>query len=372
GVTIKEYDQVEETLAAIDCGVLVDESSCNTRVFEAINQVVKSEGVPIVCALKSRKNEAELEGTRRAHLRDGAAKTRFIAWLFEHMSQHEESPLNEAEIAERLHAFRAETAELIGEGDTFCGDSFSAIVGSGGNGAIIHYHPEKATAKKLRRDELLLVDSGGQYVDGTTDVTRTFSFDGEAPALAKEAYTRVLMGHIDLALAVFPEHFCPGPYLDVLARRPLWEVGLDYGHGTGHGVGAFLCVHEGPHGITMTRRGKRLFEAPMAQGMLVSNEPGYYDTEAGFGIRIENVVEVVAKETPHQWRQRQSLGMRDLTLIPHQTEGLLDMSLLQTHHLRYLDSYHARVFNELSPLLSKCNDQRASRLLKKWTRPLLH
>ncbi len=278
---------------------------------------------------KARKNSIELEGVRAAHMRDGRALSRFLSW-FDTQVSNNHFP-DEIRIAERLEAFRAED-------NRYRGPSFATIAGSGEHGAIVHYRAEEKTNRSPRVGELLLLDSGGQYVDGTTDVTRTMFVSGASggsPApKVKEHFTRVLKGHIALATIKFPKG-TSGPQLDVLARQFLWDVGLDYDHGTGHGVGAFLSVHEGPQRIS-----KRGGNVALEPGMILSNEPGYY--EAGhYGIRIENLVVVV--ELPVVEGARPMLGFETLTLAPIDTR-LVEITMLAAAERNWLNAYHQRVF----------------------------
>ncbi|HEX7075422.1 MAG TPA: aminopeptidase P family protein [Hyphomicrobiaceae bacterium] len=271
---------------------------------------------------KARKNETEIKGARAAHLRDGAAFARFLAWL------DREAPsgkLDEISVARKLEEFRAETQALKDI-------SFDTISGAGPNGAIVHYRVTEATNRQLKPGELYLVDSGGQYLDGTTDITRTIAI-GQPTAEMCERYTLVLKGHIAIATARFPKG-TRGIEIDAFARRALWEKGLDFDHGTGHGVGSYLSVHEGPQSIS--RRGM----APLEPGMIVSNEPGYYK-EGAYGIRLENLVLVTGPEIP-PGGDREMLSFETLTLAPFDRR-LIRPDLLTSAELDWLNSYHARV-----------------------------
>jgi Xaa-Pro aminopeptidase len=278
---------------------------------------------------KACKNPVEIDGTRAAHRRDGAAVSRFFAWL------EREAPKGElAEIAasDRLEAFRR-------EGEHFRDLSFPTISGAGSNGAIVHYRATPESEKKLLPGTLYLLDSGAQYLDGTTDITRTVAI-GEPTAEMRDRFTRVLKGHIALATAHFPKG-TTGTQLDALARRALWQAGLDYDHGTGHGVGSYLGVHEGPQRIS-----KAPNTQPLLPGMIISNEPGYYKT-GGYGIRIENLVLVQPVEGTGE---REMLGFETLTLAPID-RNLIDPELLEAEETAWLDAYHARVRTELTPLV---------------------
>lgn len=279
---------------------------------------------------KARKNAVEIKGARAAHLRDGAAIGRFLAWL------DREAPggkLDEITVAKTLEEFRAETQALKDI-------SFDTISGAGPNGAIVHYRVTEATNRKLKPGELYLVDSGGQYLDGTTDITRTIAI-GRPTREMCERYTLVLKGHIAIATARFPRG-TRGIDLDAFARRALWEKGLDYDHGTGHGIGSYLSVHEGPQSIS--RRGM----TPLEPGMIISNEPGYYK-EGAYGIRLENLVLVTEPETP-PGGDREMLAFETLTLAPFDRR-LIQADLLTGAELAWLNSYHARVREMIGPEL---------------------
>jgi Xaa-Pro aminopeptidase len=280
---------------------------------------------------KARKNEVEIKGARAAHLRDGAAVVRFLAWL------DREAPggrLDEITAARKLEEFRAETKALLDI-------SFDTISASGPNGAIVHYRVTEATNRRLKSGELYLVDSGGQYLDGTTDITRTIAI-GRPSAEMRERYTLVLKGHIAIATARFPKG-TRGIDLDAFARRALWEKGLDYDHGTGHGVGSYLSVHEGPQSIS--RRGMAVLEP----GMIISNEPGYYK-EGAYGIRLENLV-LVTKPEKVPGGDREMMSFETLTLAPFDRR-LIKVDLLTPAEITWVDDYHARVRQMLAPQLN--------------------
>ena len=287
---------------------------------------------PDPCQLpKACKNPVELDGMRAAHKRDGAALTRFLAWL------DREAPsgaVTEISAARRLESFRR-------QGEHFRGLSCCTISGAGEDGAIVHYHVTEESNRHLEPGTLYLVDSGAQYLDGTTDVTRTVAI-GEPSEEMAERFTRVLKGHIALATALFPKG-TTGSQLDALARRPLWEAGLDYDHGTGHGVGSYLGIHEGPQRISKVPN-----RVPLEAGMVLSNEPGYYKTGA-YGIRIENLVAVTPVPAPAKG-EREMLGFETLTLAPIDLR-LVRPSLLGVAEKAWLDAYHARVRDELAPLV---------------------
>jgi Xaa-Pro aminopeptidase len=290
---------------------------------------------------KACKNEVELNGARAAHRRDGAALSRFLAWLARTAPAGQ---VTEIAAADRLEQFRRES-------NLFRDLSFDTISGAGSNGAIVHYRVTAATDRRIEPGMLYLVDSGAQYPDGTTDVTRTVAV-GAPPAEARAHFTRVLKGHIALASVRFPRG-TTGPQLDTLARRPLWEAGLDYDHGTGHGVGSYLGVHEGPQSIS-----KRQNSVALRPGMIVSNEPGYYRTGA-YGIRIENLVVVQPAGGADM------LGFETLTLAPID-RALVEPSLMTDDEIDWLDRYHARVRETLTPLV----DAETAAWLADATRPL--
>lgn len=283
------------------------------------------------CVLfKARKNSVELQGARNAHLRDGAALCRFLAWLD---AEAPSGKIDELTASDKLEEFRRETGQLEDL-------SFGTISGAGSNGAIVHYRAAPETNKKLLPGTLYLIDSGGQYRDGTTDVTRTVAI-GEPSEEMRRHYTLVLKGHIGIAAARFPAG-TRGVDIDGFARRALWAAGLDYGHGTGHGIGSFLSVHEGPQSIS--RNGMVALEA----GMIVSNEPGYY-REGHYGIRLENLCAVTGAEAI-EGGEIPMLGFETLTLAPFDRRLILP-DLLSTQELEWLNAYHARVRRELSPIL---------------------
>jgi Xaa-Pro aminopeptidase len=278
--------------------------------------------------LKAAKNAAEIRGARAAHVRDGAAVTHFLAWLDRQAPAGE---VDEIEAVRRLESFRRATNQLREI-------SFDTISGSGPNGAIVHYRVNEATNRKLRSGELFLIDSGAQYLDGTTDITRTVAI-GEPSQEMRERFTLVLKGHIAIAMARFPKG-TRGIDLDPFARRALWQQGLDYDHGTGHGVGSYLSVHEGPQSIS--KAGMAVLEP----GMICSNEPGYYK-EGAYGIRIENLV-LVTEPQELAGGDREMMGFETLTLAPIDRR-LIVKDMLSTEEIAWLDAYHARVMQTIGP-----------------------
>jgi len=257
--------------------------------------------------------------------------TRFLAWL---SNQAPNNDIDEIAVVKQLEAFRSETGKLQDL-------SFDTIAGSGPNSAIVHYRVSTRSNRKIQPGELLLVDSGGQYLDGTTDVTRTIAIGAPTDEM-RDRFTRVLKGHIGIALARFPKG-TTGAVIDVLARQALWRAGLDFDHGTGHGVGSYLNVHEGPQGIS-----RRATQAQLEPGMILSNEPGYYKAGA-FGIRIENLVVVTPLEAIEDG-ERPMMGFDTITFAPIDL-NLIDWKLLTQEELQWLNAYHARVRHELTPLV---------------------
>jgi len=289
-------------------------------------------GTDPIALLKATKNHAEIVGSRAAHKRDGVAMARFLAWF------DKEAPsgkLTEIDAVAALESFRRDTGALKDI-------SFPTIAGAGPNGAIVHYRVTRASNRRIGTNELFLIDSGAQYEDGTTDITRTVIV-GEPSEEIRDRFTRVLKGHIAIATAVFPEN-TSGAQLDPLARTALWQAGLDFDHGTGHGVGSYLSVHEGPARIS------KLGTVALRRGMILSNEPGYYKT-AAYGIRIENLVLVIAAPEP-VGAEKPLNAFETLTLAPIDRR-LIETRMLTTKERIWLDSYHARVHEVIGPLVDK-------------------
>ena len=282
---------------------------------------------------KAQKNPTELDGIRAAHVRDGVAVCRFLAWLDKQAPMGGESEISIGNYLERMRS----------ENEHFQGLSFPTISGSGPNGAIVHYRVTEQTNRDLDQGSLLLVDSGGQYLDGTTDITRTIAI-GTPDDEMRDNFTRVLKGHIALATATFPKG-TTGSQLDVLARLPLWQVGLDYDHGTGHGVGAYLSVHEGPQRIS-----KMPNSVALLPGMIISNEPGYYKTGA-YGIRLENLVAVKDADMEIE-PEKEMLEFETLSLAPFDRNAI-NTDLLNVDEIAWVNSYHQRVCDQVGPLLDK-------------------
>jgi len=327
GAVIDDLDDAISTVA-------VDKATVSQWAIDRLETAgLKAIQIEDPCSLpKACKNETEVEGVRAAHVRDGAALTNFLAWLDQEVVK---GNLTEVSAAERLEQFR-------GASNLFHGPSFPTISGAGANGAIVHYRATAETDSSITGDMLYLVDSGGQYLDGTTDVTRTIAI-GTPTAEQKRRFTQVLKGHIALATARFPEG-TSGGQLDGFARAALWADGVDYDHGTGHGVGAYLGVHEGPQRIGKAGAGPAL-----ELGMVVSNEPGYYKT-GGYGIRIENLVVVQEADAPAD-AEKPLLEFETITLAPIDVR-LVDTTLLTESEKTWLNAYHARVREALAPLVA--------------------
>jgi Xaa-Pro aminopeptidase len=314
--------------------VWIDAGDCTRWVLDRVKRAPLHRGTSCVTFMKARKNRVEQDGMRAAHVRDGVAMVRFLRWLDENVGR---ARITEISAADRLEQFRA-------EGDLFQGLSFRTISGYAAHGAIIHYSVDESTDVELKPRGIYLVDSGAQYLDGTTDITRTVLLGKSATKEQKERFTRVLMGHIELGSARFPTG-TRGLRLDTLARMHLWKAGLDYRHGTGHGVGAHLNVHEGPMSI-----GPRCTGVPLEAGQVLSNEPGYYE-DGEYGIRVENLV-LVQEDSKLSRDGETWYRFEDLTLCPID-QRLIEPRLLTEPHRKWLDEYHGRVQKTLSPLLGR-------------------
>ena len=336
GVRIHDRSAFEPFLGSLGgkC-VAADPERAVAAIFEALEQAgakVVQKRDPAVLP-KAIKNEVEIAGHRAAQARDGAALVRFLHWL---SVEAPKGGLDEIKAADRLLEFRKACGDLR---DT----SFDTISGAGPNGAIVHYRVSEETNRPIETESLYLVDSGGQYPDGTTDVTRTVAI-GTPTAEMRDRFTRVLRGHISVARAVFPEG-TRGSQLDSFARQFLWSAGLDYAHGTGHGVGSFLAVHEGPQRISPVGSSQPGGDEPLKAGMILSNEPGYYKT-GEYGIRVENLVLVVPVEVPGA--EKKTLGFETLTFAPLD-QALIDVAMLSAEERRWVDDYHAKVLATVGP-----------------------
>ena len=329
-IVIQPLEALDDFVRNLAGPVLVDPE----RTSDWLTSLASESGAKLVTKrdpigfAKAIKNETELRGIERAHARDGAACVEFLSWL---SAAEGDQTLSEIELVTRLEGCRRATNKLKDI-------AFDTICGAGPNGAIIHYRVTEATNRQIGRNDIIVLDSGGQYEDGTTDVTRTLA-TGTPSRDAIQAYTLVLKGMIAMSRLRWPAGLA-GCHIDAIARAPLWTRGLDYEHGTGHGVGAYLDVHEGPQAIS------RRSNVPLVAGMVVSNEPGYYRTD-GFGIRIENLLAV--QECEAVSGERDMLEFRTLTLVPLE-HRLIDPSMLQRDEIEWIDSYHATVFERLVPL----------------------
>ena len=349
-VTVRPYEAMADACRALGSAgarVWIDDASSNEWLFQCLDGALFECRRSPIPRIKARKSDAEIRGTRDAHVRDGVAMVRFLKWLEDAVPA---GGVTEISAADRLAAFRA-------EGERFEGLSFRTISGYAEHGAIIHYTVNEKTNVPLRRDGIYLVDSGAHYTDGTTDITRTVLLGKRATKTQKDRFTRVLQGHIALAQAVFPAGV-DGVRLDTLARQPLWEIGLGYNHGTGHGVGSFMNVHEGPQSI-----GTRATNASLEPGNLLSNEPGFYE-EGAYGIRIENLILVV--EDPSRSRNGTRFHrFETVTLCPIDTR-LVKPRLLTAAERKWLNDYHREVRKKLSPHL----DRETKRWLSAACRPI--
>jgi len=341
GVEFRGYEEVFSYLKYLEGTILFDGAKVNEALYEAINPAARkvNSKSPILAA-KSHKNDIELAGVRRAMEKDAVALTRFFRWLESDETRKlmAAGKVTEWDLMEQLHEFR-----LMGK--SFIEESFGTIAGYRGNGAIVHYAATKETAATVYPKDMLLLDSGGQYLDGTTDITRTVWLGGDIPAQAKRDYTYVLKGHLMLGHIRWPRG-TRGNQLDALAKQYMWQAGITYGHGTGHGVGHFLSCHEGPQNIR-TDMNPTVLEA----GQICSNEPGIYRT-GKWGIRTENLVAVTPVESTEQaTTEDEWLTWETLTLCPYDTT-LIDRSLLTEQERQWINEYHAEVYRRVSPLLT--------------------
>lgn len=332
GVILEAYDNFYNALSDIkDKCVLIDPERSNSLMSRSLSKLAVVEKQSPLVLMKARKNAAEQDGFRRAHIKDGAAVTRFIYWLKHNVGKRR---ITELSAAKKLVEFRREQ-------DGYLGESFEPIIAYGAHGAIVHYSSTEESNVQLMQKGLVLCDTGGHYLDATTDITRTIAL-GTLTDEEKKCFTLVLAGHLELGAAVFPRGAC-GADIDAIARAALWREGLDYNHGTGHGVGHILNVHEAPQRISW-RSGRK--SAPFDEGMITSNEPGVY-VEGRFGVRHENLVLCrEAFKTPFG----EFLCFDTLTLVPFDLDGI-DARYLSKRQIDLLNAYHARVYKEISPLL---------------------
>ena len=347
-IDVQPYEAIFGYIAGLKGTICYDGAKVNEALYEAIQQsaIAKNIQSPILID-KAKKNAIELEGERIAMRQDAAALTRFFKWLEEEAfkkstdrfaDRTQTASLTEWDLMEKLHEFRA-------MGENFVEESFGTIAGYKGNGAIVHYAATKENCAEVKPEGMLLLDSGGQYLDGTTDITRTVWLGGRIPQQAKLDYTYVLKGHIALQRARFPRG-TRGNQLDALAKQYMWEAGITFGHGTGHGVGHFLGCHEGPQNVRTDNN-----PTALEVGHIISDEPGIYRTGM-WGIRTENLITVVpAKQTKATTTEDEWLQFETLTLCFYDT-NLIEMSLMTEDEIDWLNAYHVRVYKETAPLLN--------------------
>ncbi len=331
-VQVLPEDQIASFLSVADKPIQVDDATAPYALLDVLNEDAVTFATDPCVMPKACKNPTEIAGARTAHLRDAAAVIRFLAWYDGAVATE---TLTEIDLVERLEAFRRDTNSLLDI-------SFDTISGAGPNGALPHYRVSTDSNRQLEQGQLVVLDSGGQYLDGTTDITRTLAV-GQVGTSEIRCYTRVLQGVIAISRARFPKGVA-GMHLDALARAPLWADGLDFDHGTGHGVGAYLCVHEGPQRLS------RASDVPLTAGMILSNEPGYY-REGAFGIRLENLI--VVRDAPPLAggdAHRKQLGFETLTFVPFD-RNLIDVALLSADERQWIDDYHAEVLDKVGPNL---------------------
>jgi len=349
GVAVAGYEIFGEYICGIppETKVLIDPSKINYALYTILSKtcIIKEVTVHPVDSLKSIKNATEIAGIRNAMQKDGVAMVKFLIDLEKTLKNNE--TITELDVEEKLRAYRSKQAFYVGE-------SFHTIAAFGAHGAIVHYEATSGSNVPVLRNGILLIDSGAQYFDGTTDITRTIS-TGQVSETVKRNYTHVLKGHIQLALAVFPAKTV-GMQLDILARQFLWKAGQNFLHGTGHGIGCFLNVHEGPQSIRMNYN-----PVPLEPGMITSNEPGLY-LAGEYGIRIESTLLTVKAKTTDFG---DFYAFETLTLCPIDT-GLIDAALLSPEEINWLNAYHQEVYSRLSPLLSMEEDG----WLKEQTKPV--
>lgn len=332
-IVIKNYEDIYTDVAKLTGRVLIDTANINYQLFNCISCDVV-DGMNPSQAFKAIKNEIEIKNTKNAHIKDGVAMTKFMYWL---KKNYGHMPMDERSVSQRVLAFRQEQ-------DLFQEPSFTTICAWQKNAALMHYHATKDNYSTIEGDGLLLIDSGGQYDDGTTDITRTYAL-GQVSDIQKKHYTMVLQGMLALQEATFL-YGCTGQNLDILAREPMWSENIDYQCGTGHGVGHFLNVHEGPHGIRPTSRNEREATA-LEAGMVVTDEPGIY-LENQYGIRIEN--ELLCVEGQEN-EYGQFLHFEPLTFVPIDLDAI-DVNMLSPKEKCWLNNYHHNVYEKISPFLT--------------------
>lgn len=347
-IDINPYEAVFDYIKGLSGTILYDGARVNEALYEAIPEGCKKiEAKSPILIDKAKKNAVELEGERIAMRQDAVALTRFFKWLEEEAFADGKTQ-TECTLADKLHEFRA-------MGENFTDESFGTIAGYQGNGAIVHYAATPEHCAVVKPEGMLLLDSGGQYLDGTTDITRTVWLGGRIPQQAKLDYTYVLKGHIALQTARFPRG-TRGNQLDALAKQYMWQAGITFGHGTGHGVGHFLGCHEGPQNVRTDNN-----PTALEVGHIISDEPGIYRTDK-WGIRTENLITVIpAKQTKATTTEDEWLTFETLTLCFYDT-SLIEMSLMTEDEIDWLNAYHVRVYKEISPLL---NEEERAYLAKK-------
>jgi Xaa-Pro aminopeptidase len=338
GVACRPYKDYFTTLATVAGPVWIDPSSASYANLQAIDRAEIYRAPCPVYAAKSIKNSTEIDCSRQAHVQDGLALTDFFYWL------ENERPETVTEMSAAKRLLDARQKQPL-----FKQESFTTISSFGANGAVIHYQPSTESDARIDDSSIFLLDSGGQYLGGTTDVTRCVHL-GEPTAQQRKHYTLVLKAHLALRQAIFPLGTF-GEHLDTITRQPLWRAGLDFAHGTGHGVGSYLCVHEGPQRI-----GRGASNVPLEQGMIVSNEPGLY-FDGKYGIRIESLCLISEYVPPSDSKHcKQMLCLTDLTLFPYEKK-LMDLDLLSQQEIKAINHYHTMVYNQLSPQIKDSNVQ---------------
>lgn len=343
-VTLREYDQVYQYLADVAEGstIAIDLRVANYALFQAVPGGAKIlDVVTPTRSMKAKKNPVEIANERAAHVKDGVALVRFIYWLKQNIGK---MPLTEIRVAKKLEEFRSDM-------EHYMGSSFDPIAAYGEHGAIVHYSATPETDASVQADNFLLLDTGGHYLEGTTDVTRTILLGNHATAQQKQYYTAVLRGNLRLGAAKF-KYGCSGVALDYLAREPLWEMGCDYNHGTGHGVGYFLNVHEGPNAIRYRIVNQPGDNVVLEEGMITSNEPGFY-LEGKFGIRLENLI---ACKKLEKTEFGQFMGFETLTMVPFE-RAAIDPDQMTEKEKMLLNRYHEQVYETISPFLNKNEEE---------------
>ncbi|KAI7881735.1 peptidase M24, structural domain-containing protein [Mucor mucedo] len=353
GVHIKAYENILEDLKTINDTFSLDPHTTNMSILGSIQHKEYQSSPSYISLAKAVKNPSELNGMRQCHKRDAVALCKHFSWLSHSLKRGDK--IREFEAASHLESMRATDRSYVGP-------SFDTIAATGPNGAIIHYQPHETDSAWIDPTRVYLCDSGAQYVDGTTDITRTFLFDGVPTQFQKRAFTRVLQSHIAVDTAIFPQG-TTGYQLDAVARVPLWKDGLNFRHGVGHGVGAHLNVHEGPHGI-----GSRLGynNVALQPGMVVTNEPGYYE-DGQFGIRLENIMTVRRVNTAYRFGQVDSLGFEHITFVPF-GKTLVETELMTKEDKLWLNAYHQECRDILEPLIK---DSQTLTWIERETEPII-